>query len=219
MSKLGFQAAMAALMILAPGCAKRPRPIPTPAAAAPSPPAPRQNIFALLPDPEGRETRMVVTNSGGTQEVGQANQAVRVERADVAPTAPFAIDPPTVQRLFGAALNAMPDAEIHFVLYFDEASDALNAASLATMPAILRAVQERRSTDIIVTGHTDRTGSTADNYDLGLRRAGRVAGVLRGQGVDAGSLSVTSHGEADPLVKTGPGVAEQRNRRVEVIVH
>ena len=162
---------------------------------------------------------MVVTNSGGTQEVGQANQAVRVERADVAPTAPFAIDPPTVQRLFGAALNAMPDAEIHFVLYFDEASDTLNAASLATMPAILRAVQERRSTDIIVTGHTDRTGGTADNYDLGLRRAGRVAAVLRGQGVDAGSLSVTSHGEADPLVKTGPGVAEQRNRRVEVIVH
>jgi outer membrane protein OmpA-like peptidoglycan-associated protein len=217
MSKLGFQAAMAALMILAAGCAK-PRPIPTPTAAAPTP-APRQNIFALLPDPEGRETRMVVTNSGGTQEIGQTNQAVRVERADVAPTAPFTIDPPTVQRLFGAALNAMPDAEIHFVLYFDEASDALNAASMAMMPAILRAVQERRSTDISVTGHTDRTGSTAANYALGLRRAERVAGVLRAQGVDAGGLFVTSHGEADPLVKTLPGVAEQRNRRVEVIVH
>jgi outer membrane protein OmpA-like peptidoglycan-associated protein len=219
MSKLRFQAAIAALMILAAGCAKRPQPIPTPTAAAPSAPAPRQNIFALLPDPGGRDTRIVVTNAGGTQEIALTNQAVRVERADVAPTAPFAIDQPTVRRLFGTALDAMPDPELHFVLYFDEASDALNAASMATMPAILRAVQERRSTDIIVTGHTDRTGSTADNYILGLRRAERVAGVLRGQGVGTGSLSVKSHGEVDPLVKTPPGGAEQRNRRVEVIVH
>jgi outer membrane protein OmpA-like peptidoglycan-associated protein len=90
---------------------------------------------------------------------------------------------------------------------------------MALMPAILRAVQERRSTDISVTGHTDRTGSTATNYALGLRRAERVAGVLRAQNVDAGSLFVASHGDADPLVKTLPGVAEQRNRRVEVIVH
>jgi len=219
MSKLRFQAAIAALMILAAGCAKRPRPIPTPTAAAPSTPAPRQNIFALLPDPGGRESRIVVTNTGGAQEIALTNQAVRVERADVAPTAPFAIDPPTVRRLFGAALDAMPDAELHFVLYFDEASDTPNAASMAMMPAILRAVQERRSTDIVVTGHTDSTGSTTTNYALGLRRAERVAAVLRVQGVDAGSMSVTSHGEADPLVKTPPGTAEQRNRRVEVIVH
>jgi outer membrane protein OmpA-like peptidoglycan-associated protein len=214
MSKLRLQAALVALMTLAAGCAKRPPPIPTPSAAAP-----RQNIFALLPNPEGQDSRIVVTNSAGTQEIGQTNQAVRVERADVAPTAPFAVDQPTVRRLFGAALDAVPDAEIHFVLYFDEASDALNAASMAMMPEIQRAVRERHSTDIIVTGHTDRTGLTASNYELGLRRAERVAGVLRAQGVDAGSLSVTSHGEVDPLVKTPLGGAEQRNRRVEVIVH
>jgi outer membrane protein OmpA-like peptidoglycan-associated protein len=218
MFQIRLQAAMAALMILA-GCAKHPPPIPTPTAAAPSAPAPKQNIFALLPDPEGKDTRVVVTNTGGTQEIGQPNQAVRVERADVAPTAPFAIDQATVRRLFGAALDAMPEPEIHFVLYFDEASDALNAASMAMMPAIQRAIQERRSTDVIVTGHTDSTGSTATNYELGLRRAERVAGVLRAQGVDAGSLFVASHGEAEPLVKTLPGTAEQRNRRVEVIVH
>jgi outer membrane protein OmpA-like peptidoglycan-associated protein len=214
MSKLRFQTAIAALIILAAGCAKRPRPIPTPRAVASSTAAPRQNIFALLPDPEGKNSRIVVTNTGGMQEIGQTNQAMRVERADVAPTAPFTIDQPTMRRLFGAALDAMPDAEIHFVLYFDEASDALNAASIAMMPAILRAVQERRSTDIIVTGHTDTTGSTAANYELGLRRAERSAAALRAQGVDAGSLF-----EVDPLVKTPRGVAEQRNRRVEVIVH
>ena len=185
----------------------------------PTPPAPKQNIIALLPDPDGKNTSIVVTNAGGTQEISQTNQAVRVERADVAPTAPFAIDAPTVRRLYGAALDAIPDAAIQFVLYFDEASDTLNTASQAMMPAILRTIQERRSTAIGVTGHTDTTGTAAANAQLGLRRAERVAAVLRAQGVDEGSLFVASHGEADLLVKTGRGVAEQRNRRVEVIVH
>ncbi len=142
-----------------------------------------------------------------------------MERADVAPTAPFPIDQPTVRRLFGAALDVIPEPQIRFILYFDEASDTINTQSQAILPEILRAIEARRSTDISVTGHTDRTGPPAGNYALGLRRAERVAAVLRGQGVDATSIFVTSHGESDPLVKTDRGVAEQRNRRVEVIVH
>jgi len=212
MARLRLQAVAAALMVFAAGCAKR---VPAP----PSPPAPKQNIVALLPDPDGRNTSIVVTNAGGSQEISQPNQAVRVERADVAPTAPFPIDPPEVRRLFGAALDAMPDPEVRFALYFDEASDTLNAESQAMMPAILRAIQERRSTDVSVTGHTDTTGVAAENYQLGLRRAERVAAVLRAQGVDSSGLFVTSHGEADLLVKTPRGVAERLNRRVEVIVH
>jgi len=203
------------LIALAGGCKKQAPAPPAP----PPPPAPVENIFALLPDAEGRNTAIVVTNAGGTQEIRQPNQAVRVERADVAPTAPFAIDPPTVRRLFGTALDALPDAEVRFVLYFDEARDTLNAAAQSTMPAILKAVQERRSTDIRVTGHTDTTGTPQGNYELGLRRAQRVADVLRAQGVEESSLFVVSSGEADLLVKTERGKAEPQNRRVEVIVH
>jgi outer membrane protein OmpA-like peptidoglycan-associated protein len=216
--RLGAFAAV--LMLFALGCAKpKPAPPPAPPPPQPAPPAPKQNIFALLEDPQGKTTAIVVTNTGGTQEIAQPNQAVRVERADVAPTAPYAIDSAAVRRLFGSALDAMPEPEARFVLYFDESRDTLNAQAQATIPAILKAVQDRRSTDIRVTGHTDRTGSTASNLQLGLRRADRVAAVLRGQGVDAISISVTSHGEADPIVKTGPGLAEPLNRRVEVIVH
>jgi len=176
-------------------------------------------MVVLLPDPQGRNTAIVVTNSGGTREIHDANHAVRLDHADTQPSAPFPLDPAAITRVFGAAFDAMPDPEVRFVLYFDEASDTLNTESQATMAAILRAVQERRSTDVSVTGHTDRTGVAEANYKLGLRRAERVASMLRGQGVEDGSLFVTSHGESDPLVPTGPGVAEQRNRRVEVIVH
>jgi outer membrane protein OmpA-like peptidoglycan-associated protein len=226
MTRFQLQAAMVALTMLAAACTRRqpappapaaPPRAPVPAPAPPSPPVP--NMFVLLPDPAGNHTSIVVSNSAGAQEINQPNQAVRVPRADTPPSAPFSMDQSMVERLFGAAMRAVPEPEIQFVLYFDEARDTLNADAQAAMASILRAVQERRSTDISVTGHTDRTGTTEGNYQLGLRRAERVAALLRAQGVDDSSLFVTSHGESDPLFKTGPGIAEPRNRRVEVIVH
>ena len=94
----------------------------------------------------------------------------------------------------------------------------LNAESEALIPAILNAVRERHSTAVTVTGHTDTTADPQFNYQLGLRRAQRVAGILQSQGVNASDLFVSSHGDADLLVKTARGVVEARNRRVEVIV-
>jgi outer membrane protein OmpA-like peptidoglycan-associated protein len=205
----------AGILFLAGGCAKKPPPQPP---AAPAPPAPKQNIFALLPEPDGKTGRIVVSNSGGTQELAQANQAVRIEREDVQPGAPFTLDSDAVRRLFGAALDVLPPAEVRFVLYFDEARDDLNAASLAQLPAILRTIQDRHSTAVTLIGHTDTTGDPQSNYRLGMLRAQRVAAYLRARGVDASSLIVDSHGESDLAVQTPRGQAEPQNRRVEVIV-
>ena len=195
------------------GCAKKPAPAPP----SPAPPQPPQNIFALLQDPEGRNSAIVVKNTGGEQEIGEPDHAVRVPDVNTAPSAPFPIDQPTERRLFGAALDALPPAEVHFVLNYGLNVDSLNAAQ-AQMSEILRVIQERHSTDITVVGHTDRSGPTALNRELGQRRAEGVAAMLRERGVAEDNLFVVSHGEADPLVKTGPGVQNASNRRVEVIV-
>jgi len=143
---------------------------------------------------------------------------VRVEREAVQPGAPFILGQDAVRRLFGAALDILPPPEIQFVLYFDEASDDLNAASLAQLPAILRTIQERRSTAVTLMGHTDTTGDPQSNYRLGMSRAQKAADYLRARGVDASSLIVDSHGESELVVKTPRGRAERLNRRVEVIV-
>lgn len=187
-------------------------------AAPPPAPAVKQNIFALLPEPEGQTSGIVVHNQAGSQNLTQPYQAVRVPRLDVAPSAPFVLDPAEVIRLFGSAIDVLPAPEMVFVLHFDEDRDQLNAESRAQIPAILQAIRDRRSTAITVTGHTDTTAPPQYNYQLGLRRANNVRQVLEAQGVPSSDLFVSSHGDADLLVKTERGKAEARNRRVEVIV-
>jgi peptidoglycan-associated lipoprotein len=189
-------------------------------AAPPAAPAPlvKQNVFILLPEPGGTVSGMAVKNQAGSQDLSQPYQAVRVQRPDVAPGAPFTMEQAEVRRVFGAALDVLPTPEIVFVLHFDEGRDVLNAESEAQMPAILKAIRDRSSTAITVTGHTDTTADPQFNYQLGLRRAQRVAGILQTQGVNAADLFIASHGDADLLVQTPRGVAEARNRRVEVIV-
>lgn len=214
MAKQLCTVALLALVLHTAACKSKPVPAPPP----PPPPPAKQNLIALLPDPEGKPGRMVVINSAGSQELNQDYQAVRVERADVAPSAPFVLSPDEVKQLFGSALGVMPAPEVQFVLYFAEGKDELTRESEAQMPAIVRAVQERRSTAISVTGHTDTTGNSKANYQLGLKRSERVAAILKANGVAGDAIFVTSHGDADLLVKTPRGVAEQRNRRVEVIV-
>ena len=181
-------------------------------------PAAKQNLFVLLPEPEGNPSGITVTNAAGTQALNQPYEAVRVGRPNVAPSPPFTLDQTEVSRLFGAAIDILPAPEVQFMLYFEEAKDVLTAESEAQIPAILNAIRERHSTAITVTGHTDTTGDPQSNYQLGMKRAQRVAGMLQGQGVNASDLFVESHGESDLLVKTARGVSEARNRRVEVIV-
>jgi peptidoglycan-associated lipoprotein len=200
------------LMLCATACAPQRGPAP------PAAPAVKQNVFALLPEPAGTSSGIVVKNQGGSQDLTQPNQAVRVQAINVAPSAPFTLDQAEVRRLFGAALDALPTPEVVFVLHFDEGRDVLTAESQAQIPAILDAIRERRSTAIAVTGHTDTVDEPQFNYGLGLRRAQSVAATLQSGGVNASDLFISSHGDADLLVKTARGVAEARNRRVEVIV-
>lgn len=204
---------IASLFLLICGCAPKRAQAPPPA-----PPAPKASVIVLLPDPEGKPGGIVLTNAAGAETITQPNQAIRVQKADAAPSPPVAMDPGEIQKLFGSVLDGLPVAEALFTLYFDIQRDVPLAEEQKQLPAILDAIRERRSTAISVIGHTDTTADPNYNYQLGLRRAQGVAAFLRTHGVDTTSLLVTSHGDTDLAVKTGRDVAEARNRRVEVIV-
>ena len=69
----------------------------------------------------------------------------------------------------------------------------------------------------MIVGHTDTMG-TRQQLGSGMKRARTVRGCSSRRASTPRSIEVTSHGEADLLVKTADNVAEPRNRRVEITV-
>jgi outer membrane protein OmpA-like peptidoglycan-associated protein len=79
-----------------------------------------------------------------------------------------------VAQKFGETLASLPTAPIHFTVYFQFDSDTLTDESRRLVPRILSTVKERSARDVVVVGHTDRMGSTPENFALGLKRATAV---------------------------------------------
>jgi outer membrane protein OmpA-like peptidoglycan-associated protein len=178
---------------------------------------PREATIILLPDDQGKTGSIVVSNPGGEQVLSAPGQAVKVS-AGAAPGKPSILPEEEVRAQFGPALRALPAPPIKFILYFHRNSDELTRESLAQLPDVLRRIKERAPVDISVVGHTDTMGEKTYNYQLSLKRARMVAGLLKEKGVDPSILDITSHGKDNPLIPTGDQVHEPRNRRVEVTV-
>jgi len=198
------------LFLLA-GCATPPPNQPPPAAKPPS-------LFVLLPDPKGTVGQITITNQSGTEVLSQSRQASTVAGTAAAPGTPFVLDDAQVQKTFGPTLNALPLEPVRFTLYFKGDSDDLTQESLAQLPQFFQTVRERSPAQISIVGHTDTLGERDYNYQLGLRRANKVADLLSARGVDRNALDIDSHGKDDLLVQTRDQVQEPRNRRVEIIV-
>jgi OmpA-OmpF porin, OOP family len=177
-----------------------------------------QHRMVLLPNAEGRTGQMIVRTSGGSQTIDLPYLATEISSPDAAPSPPAEMSPETVQRIFGSALSALPDSAVHILLYFQGVSSVLIPESTAMIPHIVSVIEQRRSSDISIVGHADRTGSESVNLKLSRERAESVRRLLTDAGIPAEHLDVHFHGEKVPLIPTSDGVAEPRNRRVEVIV-
>jgi outer membrane protein OmpA-like peptidoglycan-associated protein len=182
------------------------------------PARPTPTLIALLPDPESGITgRARVSNEFGSADLNTA-RAATLATADRAPQSVHVINEAEATRLFGEAFAALPPAPRHFTLQFRFESDALTDESTALLPAILKAVKQLAVPEVVVVGHTDTMGDPKANVVLGLKRAMSVRNVLIKAGLASSTIEVTSHGEADLLIKTANNTPEPRNRRVEITV-
>ncbi len=101
------------------------------------------------------------------------------------------------------------------VTFATDSSD-LSPAFFDVLNSVGKVLGEFNQTVVEVAGHTDSTGSDAYNQRLSERRAGSVAGYLKGQGVMDQRLITVGLGEAWPVADNGSTTGRQANRRVEI---
>jgi outer membrane protein OmpA-like peptidoglycan-associated protein len=174
--------------------------------------------FVLLPDPDNKVGVVDVSSAKGTQTLDKPWQTTEVSSPDKAPSAPVLMDENEVRAMFKEALAIEPIPPVTLTVHFKTDASDLTTESLETLARVLEEIEARKSTDIIVSGHTDAVGSVEKNQVLSLKRAKVVADYFVRKGVKPENIDVTYHGKGNPLVPTPDGVPEPRNRRVDIIV-
>ncbi len=171
----------------------------------------------LLPDQDGK-VGVVEVSGRGSKTLDQPYQTTQTARVAGILTPARTLDEYQVKTDFKEAMAAEPVKPANFVFYFTSGSAELTSASFRLIPKVLEAIRVRNSTDIIISGHTDTVGTDDYNRKLSLRRAKSVEKILLSKGIYEEAIEVTYHGKGNPLIPTGQGVDEPRNRRVEVTV-
>jgi len=169
----------------------------------------------LLPEANGAPTSLAVHQGSHDVVLDRPYAATDLTISD---PFPYQATPAEVQTTFGDALAAQPARAAHFTLYFNEASDDLTQESRAELDHMLADVAKRPVRDIVIVGHTDAVGTDQYNDALAKKRAERVKAMLVERGIAAGDIDAIGRGKRDLLVPTPDGIAEPKNRRVEIVV-
>ncbi len=183
------------------------------------------SYLVLVKDDDGRT---------GVVDVRTVERSVRLDRAntgvplDGSATEPFEVGEDRIRTDFGPAIAARAAAPQTFLLYLESGSTKLTPESEQLIPRIVEAIRARTLPGVSIIGHTDTAGDARANQRLGQERAQLIAehlGLVARGGAPArlgdlrlGDLTVTSHGESNPLVRTPDNTPEARNRRVEVTI-
>ncbi len=178
----------------------------------------QKSYVVLLPEDGKVSGEVTVTNAHGSQVLKKSWQATEIAGADAGPGSPEMMDKAEVQSVFGDALAALPLSPVHYMLYFELGTARLVPDSERCLPEIITAIHDLHPAEISVIGHADTVGTAESNYQLGLRRANRVADLLKTFKAVPAVIEISSYGEADLLIKTGDETLEPRNRRVEITV-
>ena len=171
--------------------------------------------IVLLPEKDGLPTAVTVKQRDRQVVLDKPYDAATLTLAD-----PWRYNatPAEIDATFGAALAAQPERATHYTLYFVEGSDELTEDSKAVFERVFGDLASRKVPDIVVVGHTDAVGSDKFNDELARKRADAVRAALVRRGIAEADVVAIGRGKRELLIPTPDGVAEPRNRRVEIVV-
>ncbi|MCW5624885.1 MAG: OmpA family protein [Burkholderiales bacterium] len=175
-------------------------------------PAPRKAVEAVPPPPEPRVAAPTPVPAPPPAEV----QALPDEpQAEVMPV-PVAVPEP-----------AKPTLTLEAEALFDLNKADIRPAAKSKLDTLIASMEDEPYESVLVTGHTDRTGSAAFNRKLSARRAMAVKTYMVSKGVPADKIVAEGRGSSEPQTtaeacggrsRKALAACLQPDRRVEITV-
>lgn len=100
-------------------------------------------------------------------------------------------------------------------IFFDFDNASLKSESFPELNRIVTLMNERRTMQVEIAGHTDKLGPDDYNMKLSERRAKSVTNYLVEKGIAQERINTTFFGETKPIDTTNTKVGNSKNRRVE----
>ena len=101
---------------------------------------------------------------------------------------------------------------------FDTNSYVVKPQFKNTLDSVATVLKTYPDSTIIVSGHTDTTGTDAINNPLSLNRASSVASYLESQGISTSRITSRGYGSKQPIASNATEAGRAQNRRVEIAI-
>ncbi|HIB49256.1 MAG TPA: OmpA family protein [Flavobacteriaceae bacterium] len=103
-------------------------------------------------------------------------------------------------------------------ILFNTGSASIKGGADAVLKEIGETMQANPTVNILIVGHTDTDGTTANNLQLSKDRANSVKQALtENYGIAANRIQTNGKGESEPIASNNSEVGKAQNRRVEFI--
>ncbi|MEO5570414.1 MAG: OmpA family protein, partial [Bacteroidia bacterium] len=103
-------------------------------------------------------------------------------------------------------------------ILFETNSSVLTFQSQDALNKFGQSLQNNHQTKIVISGHTDNTGSDEINKPLSEKRAESVANFLVSKGVTRNRMTTVGNGANQPVADNSTETGRTQNRRVEITI-
>ncbi|MEO8087410.1 MAG: OmpA family protein [Bacteroidota bacterium] len=111
-----------------------------------------------------------------------------------------------VKKLFEQALTG---------LQFETGKETIKKSSYHILDEVVKAMIENHQYKLVISGHTDNTGSAAKNLELSEKRAAAAKYYLTSHGIEEARINSGGYGDTLPVADNKTKNGRAKNRRVE----
>ena len=100
-------------------------------------------------------------------------------------------------------------------LQFETGKDKIKKSSYPVMDAVVHVMTDHPEYKLVISGHTDNTGTTIINQELSEKRAAAAKNYLVANGIDESRITSAGFGDTLPIADNKTSAGRTKNRRVE----